>query len=89
MGGHGLHAVQLAGVLLPSLLQHGKVVPAPTHAAHLLGADGGKRGKWPRSPEVTAQPEKGDIHSKSAENNSADKFDGYLKPCQAKTGPLR
>lgn len=65
MRGHGLDAVQLAGVLLPRLLQHRQVVPAPAHAPHLLGADGGKGGEETRSPEVAAQPEKGNVHPKA------------------------
>lgn len=77
MGGHGLHAVQLAGVLLPRLLQHRQVVPAAAHAAHVLGADGGDRGERPGSPEVAAQPEKGDVHSKPAESDAAGDLDGH------------
>lgn len=69
---HGLDAVQLAGVLLPRLLQHSQVVPAPAHAAHLLGADAGDGGEWASSPEVTAQPEERDIHTESVGNNSYD-----------------
>lgn len=63
--GHGLDAVQLAGVLLPRLLQHRQVVPAPAHATHLLGADAGEGGEETRSPEVAAQPEKGNVHPKA------------------------
>ena len=70
VSGHSLDAVQLAGVLLPRLLQHGQIVPAPAHAAHLLGADAGDGGERTRASEVTAQPEEGNIHPKSAENNS-------------------
>lgn len=62
MRGHGLDAVQLAGVLLPRLLQHRQVVPAPAHAPHLLGADGGEE---TRSPEVAAQPEERNVHPKA------------------------
>lgn len=86
MGGHGLHAVQLAGVLLPSLLQHGQVVPAAAHAADILGADGGERGERPRTPEVAAQPEKRDVHSKPAENDSAGDFDGHAEPVTVTPG---
>lgn len=63
--GHGLDAVQLAGVLLPRLLQHRQVVPATAHATHLLGADAGEGGEETRSTEVAAQPEKGNVHSKA------------------------
>lgn len=63
--GHGLDAVQLAGVLLPRLLQHRQVVPATAHAAHLPGADAGERGEEARSPEVAAQPEEGNVHSEA------------------------
>ena len=70
MGWHGLDAVQLAGVLLPRLLQHRQVVPAPAHAAHLLGADAGDGGERTCSPEVAAQPEEWNIHPKSEGNNS-------------------
>lgn len=68
MSWHGLNAVQLAGVLLPCLLQHGQVVPAPAHAAHLLGANAGDGGERTSSPEVTVQPEERNIHPKSVGN---------------------
>lgn len=77
VGGHGLHAVQLAGVLLPRLLQHRQVVPATAHAANVLGADAGEWGERPGSPEIAAQPKKRDIHSKPAENDGACDFDGH------------
>lgn len=64
MSGHGLHAIQLAGVLLPRLLQHGQVVPASAHTAHFFGADAGDRGETARTPEITAQPEERDVHPK-------------------------
>lgn len=86
MGGHGLHTVQLAGVLLPRLLQHGQIVPATAHAANILGADGGERGERPRAPEVAAQPEKRDVHSKPAENDSAGDFDGQWGPVTVMPG---
>lgn len=63
MCGHGLDTVQLAGVLLPRLLQHRQVVPAAAHATHLLGTDAGEE---TRSAEVAAQPEKRNVHSKAA-----------------------
>lgn len=72
--GHGLDAVQLAGVLLPRLLQHGQVVPASAHAAHLFGADAGDRGEGARSPEIAAQPEERNIHPKPVRVNSC----GYI-----------
>lgn len=83
MCGHGLHAVQLAGVLLPRLLQHGQVVLA---AAHILGADGGERGERARAPEVAAQPEKRDVHSKPVENDSAGDFDGHKESATVTPG---
>lgn len=64
--GHGLDAVQLAGVLLPRLLQHRQVVPPAAHATHLLGAEAGEGGEETRPAEVAAQPEKRNVHSKAA-----------------------
>lgn len=69
--GHGLDAVQLAGVLLPCLLQHRQVVPATAHATHLLGADARKGGEETRATEVAAQPEKGNVHSKAVWEQTA------------------
>lgn len=77
MCGHGLHTVQLAGVLLPRLLQHRQVVPAAAHAADVLGADGGQRRERPGSPKVAAQPEKRDVHPKPAESDGAGDFDAH------------
>lgn len=68
VGGHSLNAIQLAGVLLPRLLQHGQVVPASARAARLFGADTGDGGEGACSPEVTAQPEQRNIHPKSVGN---------------------
>lgn len=64
--GHGLDAVQLAGVLLPRLLQHRQVVPPAAHPTHLLGAEAGEGGEETRPAEVAAQPEKRNVHSKAA-----------------------
>lgn len=69
---NSLNAIQLTGVLLPRLLQHSQIIPAPAHAAHLFGANAGDGGERTCSAEVTAQPEEWDIHSKSVSNKCFD-----------------
>ena len=69
---HGLDTIQLSGVLLPCLLQHSQVVPAPAHAAHLLGADAGDGRKRTCSSEVAVQTEEWNIHPESVGTNDVN-----------------